>query len=90
MDWERFRLRQVAGQYLLLRIDQPGIPYTPPWQLNASGYAICSRLMEGLSLEDIAREESASGEVSREEILTDLEAFLGQLERAVGEVADGE
>ena len=44
---ERYQIRQAAGMYWLLDMEQPGIPYTQPLLLNETGAAFSKLLVQG-------------------------------------------
>lgn len=76
---EAYQLRQAAGQYVLLHMEQSGVPYESPLIINAVGAEIWSGLQKGWSLEVIIGELSQMYQVLAEKIKEDIEQFIEQL-----------
>jgi len=74
-----YQLRQAAGQYWLLNMEQPGIPYQGPIMLNEMGAEIWRRLAGGKTKEDIVKELGAEYDVPTGEIEEDVQLFYKQL-----------
>lgn len=72
-------IRYVAGQYWLLDISQPGIPYKKPLIMNEVGAKIWEALLKNYSLDQMSHELSAEYEVEKEIIEADVLEFLEQL-----------
>lgn len=74
-----YTLRYAAGQYWLLDISQPGVPYKSPMCLNEVGAEIWRFLADGCTVEHIVAELSREYDVVPEEIKTDILQFINQL-----------
>ena len=74
-----YQLRQAAGQYVLLHMEQRGVPYESPLVVNGVGAKIWKELQKEQSLENLTEELSRSYQVPAVEIKADIEQFLGQL-----------
>ncbi len=72
-------IRNAAGQYWLLDISQPGVPYKRPLSMNEVGARIWSMLEKNYSLEQSVVELSEEYSVSREIIREDVTQFIHQL-----------
>ena len=76
---ERYQIRQAAGMYWLLDMEQPGIPYRQPVLLNETGEAFWKLLVQGKPEDEVASVIASEYGVSREEIRQDVEHFLQKL-----------
>lgn len=76
---ERYQIRQAAGMYWLLDMEQPGIPYRQPVLLNETGTAFWKLLVQGKPEDEVASVIASEYGVSREEIRQDVEHFLQKL-----------
>jgi len=76
---EEYQLREAAGKYWLLHMEQKGIPYEMPLQLNGIGAEMWQLIRAGKTKEQIIdyliREYSAP-----EEVKEDVKQFYYQLE----------
>lgn len=79
INWKEYRLRKAADAYWLIWAEQPGIPYVRPVMMNETGAEICSGLMEGKAIREIARQ--LGGREEAEEAEKDIRIFLEELER---------
>ena len=75
-----YQLRQAAGKYWLLHMEQKGIPYERPLQLNRIGAEMWELLTEKKTTEQIVEYLAREYEVSAEEIKEDIQQFYHQLE----------
>lgn len=75
----RYQLRYAAGQYWLLNMEQPGVPYRRPMCMNAMGAEIWNRMIMGFNNEQIAEVLTKEYEVGVEEIREDIVQFQKQL-----------
>ena len=76
---DRDQIRQAAGMYWLLDMEQPGIPYRQPVLLNETGAAFWKLLAQGKPEDEVASVIASEYGVSREEIRQDVEQFLQKL-----------
>ena len=76
---ERYQIRQAAGMYWLLDMEQPGIPNRQPVLLNETGAAFWKLLAQGKPEDEVASVIASEYGVSREEIRQDVEQFLQKL-----------
>lgn len=76
---ERYQIRQAAGMYWLLDMEQPGIPYRQPVLLNEMGAAFWKLLAQGQPEDEVASVIASEYGVSREETRQDVEHFLQKL-----------
>lgn len=77
---ERYQLRYAAGQYWLLDMEQPGVPYKRPMSMNAVGAEIWELLSKGCTIEQTTEVLMKEYLVSKEEIHEDIRQFQKQLE----------
>ena len=76
---ERYQIRQAAGMYWLLDMEQPGIPYRQPVLLNETRAAFWKLLAQGQPEDEVASVIASEYGVSREETRQDVEHFLQKL-----------
>ncbi|MBQ8038840.1 MAG: PqqD family protein, partial [Lachnospiraceae bacterium] len=76
---ERYQLRYAAGQYWLLDMEQPGVPYKQPMCMNAVGAEIWEMLKKGWSVEQMTEVFMKEYQVEKEEIQEDIIQFQKQL-----------
>lgn len=74
-----YQLRQAAGKYWLLHMEQKGIPYERPLQLNSVGANMWKLLQEGNTTEQMVECLTQEYEVTPEEIREDIKLFYQQL-----------
>lgn len=74
-----YAVRNAAGQYWLLDISQPGIPYKRPLTMNEIGALIWSMLEKEYTLHQIVTALSEEYSVPEEVILDDVTQFIHQL-----------
>jgi len=75
-----YQLRQAAGKYWLLHMEQKGIPYERPLQLNRIGAEMWTLLIEKKTTEQIVEYLTWEYNVAAEEIIEDIQQFYHQLE----------
>lgn len=75
----RYQLRYAAGQYYLLDMEQPGVPYQRPMELNEIGAKIWQFMAEGRSANNIAEILSNEYEMPIEDIEEDVLQFQKRL-----------
>lgn len=76
---EGFQLRQAAGSYWLLNMNQKGIPYEPPLMLNEIGADIWKKLEAGWAPENIAEDISKEYHILHKEAMEDVLIFCSKL-----------
>ena len=81
MGTERYQLRQAAGKYWLLDMQQEPGKYRVPVAMNETGAMILEHYWERKDPEDAARTLSETYEIGLEEALSDVKAFLEELMR---------
>lgn len=72
-------LRYAAGQYWLLDLDQPGIPYKKPMCLNEVGAKIWEFFEKEKSVDFICKQLAMEYEIDENVICEDVLQFLEQL-----------
>ena len=77
---KRYQLRQAAGMYWLLDMEQSGCPYRKPVLMNAVGVRIWNRISEGWKTKQIAEELHTVYEIPCHEALADVKQFISQLQ----------
>ena len=75
----RYQLRYAAGQYWLLDMEQPGVPYKKPLSMNEVGADIFHMMTEGLDREQIVETLCREYQMPRSVILPDVEEFQTKL-----------
>lgn len=78
---ERYQLRQAAGKYWLLDMEQSAGKYVAPVAMNETGALILENFWEENDPSKAAKVLSETYEISLEEALEDVNAFLGQLRK---------
>lgn len=73
---QRFQLRQAAGLYWLLDMEQAGVPYHTPVPFNETGAIIWKAYAEGSDEEQIAERLGKMFAMEKEEMLPDVREFL--------------
>lgn len=76
---KRYQLRQAAGIYWLLDMEQSGIPYVKPVPMNEMGADIWKLYVQGFAAEEIAERLSSAYDVSAGSVKEDVSAFLEEL-----------
>ena len=79
---ENFNLRKVAGTWAVLPTGASSIDFTGILTLNESGCMLWGLLKEGCTREDMAKALTEEYEVSFEEALADIDAFIEKLAKA--------
>ena len=78
---KRYQLRQAAGKYWLLDMQQEPGRYRAPVAMNETGAIILEHYWEQKDPMDAARALSETYEIKLEEALPDVNAFLEELKR---------
>lgn len=76
---KNFILRQVVDTYVVLPIGQATVDFNGMVTLNESGAFLWRQLEQGATRETLADALTAEYDVSREEALADIDAFLASL-----------
>lgn len=76
---EKYQLRQAAGCYWLLNMEQSGKDYIQPVVLNESGAEIWKRLQAGNTIAQIAEEFNRQFQIPLPEAVEDIRQFVCQL-----------
>lgn len=78
---ENFVLRQVADTWIVLPLGQESVMFNGMLTLNDSGAELWRRLEQGGDREDLADALTVEYNVTREQALADVDAFLEKLLR---------
>lgn len=79
---ENFHLRKVAGTWAVLPTGDATLDFNGILTLNESGYMLWQLLEKECSREDLAKALTEEYEVSFEEALADVDAFIQKLSEA--------
>lgn len=74
-----FVLRQIADTYVLIPIGKALVRFDGMVTLNGTGVFLWRQLEQGATRETLADALTAEYDVSREEALADIDAFLASL-----------
>lgn len=74
-----FVLRQIADTYVLIPIGKALVRFDGMVTLNGTGVFLWRQLEQGATRETLADALTAEYDVSREEALNDIDAFLASL-----------
>ena len=77
---EEYQLRSAAGKYWLLHMEQKGIPYERPLQLNVIGAEMWRLIRAGKTTGQIVEYLAREYDAPEEEVQEDVEQFYQQLE----------
>ena len=80
-ETKRYQLRHAAGQFWLLDMQQEPEKYRAPVAMNETGAMILEHYWKRNDPMDAARALSETYEISLEEALPDVKAFLEELRR---------
>ena len=72
---EKYRLRNAAGTYWIIDVEQPGVPYREPLAVNVVGKKIWGLILDGFDDTQIADELCNEYEADRQQVLSDIESF---------------
>lgn len=75
-------LREVAGQAMVVATGEASKVFHGMIKLNGTGKLVWQGLADGLSAEEIARRLTEEYSVDAEKALSDVEAMIGQMEKA--------
>lgn len=78
---KRYMLRQAAGLYWLLDMEQDGLSYQSPLPLNETGAFIFQMMGQGMEKEQIADAVSREYQVEKETAMQDIMQFENQLQK---------
>lgn len=79
---KNFVLRQVAGSYVVLSIAEAAVDFDGMLNLNESGLLLWKLLEQGATLDSLANALLEEYEVTYDEALADVTAFVGKLRDA--------
>ena len=79
---ENFNLRKIAGTWAVLPTGAASIDFTGILTLNESGLMLWNLLAEDCTRETLAKALTEEYEVTFDEALADVEAFIKKLEKA--------
>ncbi len=74
-----YQLREAAGAYWLLDMQQDGREYRQPLQLNETGARIVRGIAGGKTAEQLTAELAAYYELPEEQLSEDVHGFFAQL-----------
>lgn len=74
-----YQLRQAAGAYWLIRMDQSRFAYERPIMLNEVGALIWQQYIQDRTEKEIAASLQQSYGIDAEEAYQDVQQFIGQL-----------
>ncbi len=74
-----YQLRHAAGRYWLLDMQQDGLDYKKPIELNECAALIWERVHQGRTKEEIAQEIQENYGISLEQASGDTEQFIMHL-----------
>lgn len=78
---EEFVLRQVADTWVVMPLGQTSVDFNGMLTLNQSGALLWQALEKGGDRDALADALTGQYEVSREEALADVDAFLAKLQQ---------
>ena len=79
---DEFVLRQVADTWVVMPLGQTSVDFNGMLTLNNSGALLWQALEQGGDREALADALTGQYDVSREEALADVDAFLAKLQQA--------
>ena len=77
--YKRYKLRHVAGHFYLLDMEQPGVPYKRPMELNGIGAEIWQMMLEDCTTEQVVKRLAGEYDADEVEIRQDVLAFQRSL-----------
>ena len=79
---DKFVLRQVAGEWIVLPIAEKTVDFNGMLTLNETGFMLWKLLEKGSTEEALAKALTDEYDVTFAEALTDVNEYLGKLDRA--------
>lgn len=76
---KQYQLREAAGRYYLLDMEQSGMPYKRPMEMNAIGTEIWKMIQEDYTTEDIVLKLAEEYEADVADIREDVLQFQKNL-----------
>ena len=76
---KNYQLRQAAGEYWLIRMDQQRSVYEKPIMLNEVGAMIWQQYMQGQTEKEIAASLQETYGIDDQEAYQDVQQFIRQL-----------
>ena len=78
---KNYQLRQAAGAYWLIRMDQRRFDYEKPIMLNEAGAMIWKQYMQGQTEKEIAASLQETYGIDARESYQDVQQFIAQLRK---------
>lgn len=79
-EWsKRYQLREAAGHFYLLDMEQSGVPYKRPMELNSIGAEIWQMMVDSHTTEQIIKELACEYRVNAGDIREDVLQFQRSL-----------
>ena len=78
---DKFVLRQVAGEWIVLPVAEKTVDFNGMLTLNETGYMLWKLLENGTSREALAKALTDEYDVTFAEALADVDEYLGKLDR---------
>ncbi len=78
--YERYQMREAAGMYWIMDMEQEPLQYKPPICINSVGAWIWENLASGLSREETVQKFALRYDIPIEEARHDCQAFFAQLQ----------
>ena len=75
----RYQLRYAAGRYYLLDMNQTGVPYKRPMEMNTIGAQIWQMMVKGYTTEQVIQVLASEYEADVADIREDVQQFQGSL-----------
>ncbi len=79
---DNFALRQVASQWVVLPLSEATVDFTGMLTLNETGVFLWEKLEKGSDRDSLASALAEEYDVSLDEALDDVDAFIKSLEKA--------
>ena len=79
---DKFVLRQVAGEWIVLPVAEKTVNFNGMLTLNETGLILWKLLEQGSTREALAQALTDEYDVTNEQALADVDEYLGKLERA--------
>lgn len=79
-EWNKqYQLRYAAGRYYLLDMNQVGVPYKRPMELNPIGAEIWQMMVKGYATEQVVQVLASEYEADVADIREDVQLFQRSL-----------
>ena len=80
----RYRIRQLADTWYLIRVPAYGDDFYPPLEINDTGAMIFARICDGETVEAISAKIAEQEDISYEIIYRDIHAFAERIKEIYG------